>query len=426
MSQWLDHSLPVAALAYSELKMGMRRSALRVLVVVALLVGWSAGGQPGAGAAVSAYSAGNAACLYLGFAAVVWMALVATRDTALGIFAIVYSKPQPGERLALARFLGGYIQILIVLAALVIGAMAGRLWTVHSFAGFAAYPVQFGRAALALLFLSGASWCLSLLTNSPVAGALVGLYWIVTQAGKEFLGKAFFASYSQNQPAYTLLGLGLVGLTCWWYLPRRRGSARPALWCIVLALVGSTWGAAWLYRIWSTDHDPNAHPDRLMEMVTRQYAAPGGKAPGFLLTDANGKQGGLADYPGKVLVVALWSPASGETGKMFEKLGALHRKYAASGVLPVAICINEDASAARTFALGDRAGFPVFWDWGSHNAPKSAEMSPLAAAYQATDLPFVVVTNRRRCIQVTLNGARAYEGAELETAIQAVLAEDAP
>src|SRR4051794_1390206 len=100
---------PVLALAGMEWRIGWRTAAFRFVALCAFLSGCTLGGTQGQGVALSAYTTAEDAWQYLGFVAVVWMSLVAIRETTLRTAILVFSKPQPGERLALAKFLGGFL-----------------------------------------------------------------------------------------------------------------------------------------------------------------------------------------------------------------------------------------------------------------------------------------------------------------------------
>ena len=221
---------PILSLARMEWRIGWRTAAFRLVCLCALLFGWSMGGTQGRGAALSAYTTAEAAWQYLGFVAIVWMSLVAIRETTARTAILVFSKPQPGERIALAKFLGGFLQVLTFLLALFLGSLCARLISGGGLLGVEAYGMQYARAAGVLFFASSASFALALLFDNALAGALVGLYWIMTMAGKAFLAKFYFPAYSQNLAAFLALGLGLLTLTLLLYRRARRGDARPALW----------------------------------------------------------------------------------------------------------------------------------------------------------------------------------------------------
>src|SRR5436189_4861116 len=107
----------VFSLAGMEARAGLRGAAFRLVLVLALILGWTVGGQPGRGVSLSAWTVGESAWRYLGFIVIIWMSLAAVYDTATRTDIIVFSKPQPTERLVLSRFLAVFVQLVAALAA---------------------------------------------------------------------------------------------------------------------------------------------------------------------------------------------------------------------------------------------------------------------------------------------------------------------
>ncbi len=416
-------TLPLWALTKFELLGGMRAAAFRFLAFLAFILGCSVGSAPGKGAALSAYATGEAAWQYLGLFAVIWMSLAAARETFLRTDILIFSKPQPTERLVLSRFAGYYFQIVVILAAMFLGAMAGRA-IAGGLAGFAAYGVQYVRVAAILYFASCASYCLALLANTPIAGALIALYWIVTIAGKSFLSKAFFPAYTQNLYAYLFLGTALLGLALIAYRRKRRGSTPPALWARIGTAGAFLLTAGAFQSNLLTMHDPPAREQQVLNRITEQNLTLGERVPGFTYPDQNGRPTSPSDFPNKILLIALFQPQDREAALLIAQLSEFQKKYGKAGVQPIAVCLSEDNGAATTFALGEAVGFPIVNDWGTHNASKPAELSPMATAFLADVLPKVVVTDRRHRATASLSGLSAYDGPELEVAVKKRLDEE--
>jgi hypothetical protein len=414
--------LPLITL--TELRLGLRAGAFRAVAALLFLAGAGVGGAGGNGVGMSAYATGEFACQFLGIAAALWVAQGAIRDTSLRTGVLVFTKPQPPERLTLARFLGLYGQILCFLVALFAGAMVGRLYVAGNLNGFPAYGLQYLRAAGTLFFAASASYCLALLTDSMIAGSLIGLYWVVAMAGKAFLGKFYFPWYSQNLPAYMLFGLALLGLAAGFSRRRMRGEAQAALWARLtppLALLG---GFALLWNVVRNGHDPMAFESQAMVRMSVQDVVLGELTPGFLLPDQDGKPTSLSQFPDRILLIALWSPHDPDSTQLLAHLDAVYHRYGARGVLPVAICLSEDTGAAATFAVGERIRFPMVYDWGTYHASRQEETSPLALAYRAGHLPRLVMTDRRHRVRMILDDLDAYEGFQLDGALNQRLTEE--
>ncbi len=410
------------SLARVELKAGLRGGAFRFFAVLAFILGWSTGSAPGDGVGLSAYSAGQAGWLYMGFLTIGWMSVMAVRDFSLRTDILIFSKPQPTERLILSRFLAAFGQALMALAAMFLGAIIGRLYSYGGISGLPAYGLQFARVACVLYFAASLSFSLALLANSSIVGAIAGLIWVTIVAGKEYLAKIFFPSYAQNLLFYMLVSTAILCLCMLFHRRGRRGSA-PSAFMVRAALPLSLAAAGAVLWINIRDgYDPAVRTQIVLDEFQQQNAVLNMLAPGFLLPDQNGKLTSLSDFPNSILIIALWSPENQETASMFSLLKMLQSKFAGKNVQPIAICISEDSSAAATFARGEGVSFPVVLDWGTHNAPKTSEMSPLTDAYQADFLPTVVITDRRRRIKRMIKDSKAYDGTEIEQVVNELLA----
>lgn len=412
----------IVSLAGMELRAGIRGPSFRLLAVVSAILGWSAGGAPGRGVALSAWLAGETAWRFFGFVIIGWMSFLAVQDIAARTDVLVYSKPQPTERIVLSRFAAAFGQVLLALAAVYVFAVAGRLYSGGGLTGISAYMLRYLVSVGVVFFVGAASYTMALMLRTPLAGAAVGLYWVLALAGKQYLPKALYPSYSQNVLSYVFLGMCLLGVTCWFHRLRRRGRQPLAAWVRPLTLGSLVLCGVFVWHSLVTEFDPPMHTDPALEMMAMQTAPVGELAPGFRLPNTTGGLSSLADYPGRILVIGLWSPEDSESTIILDRLEDVWRKYGSRGVQPIAICISQDRSAAAVFARGSGVDFPVVLDWGTHNADKPSNASPMASAYDADTLPHVVVTDRRRLTRRILKGVDAYEGVGLERAIQERLA----
>ena len=182
-----------------------------------------------------------------------------------------------------------------------------------------------------------------------------------------------------------------------------------------------------VWFLWSTiknGHDPMTRLNPKLERMSEQNLSHGDLVPGFLLPDQHGKMVGLSHFPGRILLIALWSPSDPDSALLLSHLDSIHKKYEKQGVLPVAICLSEDTGAATTFAQGEKLAYPVVYDWGTHNASKQMESSPIGLAYRAERLPKLVITDRRHRARVMLEGLATYEGRQFEEALNQRLEEE--
>ena len=412
---------PIFSLSQKEWLIGTRSSAFRLLAVCAALLGFAVGGSPGRGAGQSAYEIAESAWQNLGFVAIAWVSISAVRESLMRTDRIVFSKPQPVERLVLAKFLGAYGQVLALLLAMFAGGILSHLFAGGGVLGSEVYIVQYLRAACVLFFASSVSFCLALLSDSAIVGVLTGLFWILTLTGKTFLGKIYFPAYSQNQSAYFAFGAAALFASCLLFQRSRRGSAKPPIWlqwCVPICLFFSFWQ---FYAIQRDGHDIGSRQSPMLELTAQQDTEVGNAASGMLLPDQNNRLVGLSDYPGKILVIALWSPLDADSAVLLERLNSVQEQYASRGVQAIAIAISPDNGAAKTFARGGGLNFPVLTDWGTYNTPRGTDLSPISAAYQATSLPRLVVTDRRRRAKALLSPSQSLENRELDAILADLL-----
>jgi ABC-type transport system involved in multi-copper enzyme maturation permease subunit len=412
------------SLAGFEARSALRATAFRSAAVAAFLVGLAVGAQEGHGAGPSAWAAGEASWHIFGFIVVVWMSMAAVADQALRTDVLLYTKPQPTERIVAAKFMAILMQILLANAALFVGAACAHYASHGSLAGLWAYALRYWAASGALLFLGAAAYALALLTGTPLAGSGVGLFLALALAGRSFLAKAYIPAYTQNVPTYMALGLACIGIACWFYRTGRRGKTRVAWYAPALTILGLGLAIANLKVQLAHTHDPLSGEQPALDLMEAQNIVPDNPAPGFLLPDQYGRPTQLSAFAGRILVIALWSPADPDTVAVLDRLQQIARRYGAQGVQPIAICLSEDVGAVATFAQGEMLSYPMVEDWGTHHAPDIMDSSPLANAYQVTVLPKVVVTDRRRRIKAVLTGLDVTAGTMLEEAVKARLSAD--
>ena len=402
----------------AELKIGLRTQAFRALALLSFLIGFSVGASPGRGVAFSAYAAGQTAWQVLGLLATIWMSLAAVRETALRTASLVYSKPQPTERLVLARFIGGIAPMLGLLCALFLGAILARILTGNGLLGFTAYVMQLIRAAAPIIFAGGAAFCLALLVDNALAGSLAGLVWMVLLAGRAYLPKALFPAYSQNALYFALIGLGLVLLAARFHRSGRRGAGRAPAWLGWSATALIFLPIYMLYRVAVSSHDPMIKMNPLLVRMAGQHAELGKRAPGFTLPDKSGRLVSLSDFPGKIIVLAVVNPDDAESARCLTLLESVQQEFGAQGVQCIAVCTSQDEGAAATLSRGMAVSYPVVQDIGTYNGPSGLEHAPVAEAYEATFPPKVMVTDRRRRLRDSLSDRFAYEGTEIDLSVR--------
>ena len=220
--------------------------------------------------------------------------------------------------------------------------------------------IQFLRAAGVLFFAASASYCLALLADSMAAGAIITLYWITAMAGRAFLAKFYFPWYTQNLPAYLLLGLGLLCFALWFSRRSLRGESKAAPWVRIAApRFASARFLHALGRRYKRDMILWQFQNPAMERMSYQTILPGQLTPGFLLPNQNGKPTALSQFPGRILLVALWSPRDADS-----TLSAFTPRYDLAAVRSAGSDARRDLSQRGYRSRRDicRRGTPRFPD----------------------------------------------------------------
>lgn len=349
-------------------------------------------------AGLAGYVAGQTAMIVLGFLGMIWFSLAACRDVLTRADSLILSKPSSGEAIVLGRFLGNYgVVLLLLIGELIAGAAAQTLIAKTPFAPMA-YGHAFVRSLTPLFFLGAAAYSLSLLFNTPVTGLLVITYWTYVLTGKTYLRSIYNCALTQNAAVYVLLGCGVLALAAILYHPKRRGAQPfPMSWgaaAAALFVVGAMGG---VHKARTTQDMPFQFIP-LIEVMRGQHLIEGQRAPGFWLPDQWGRTTRLEEHHGKILVIGLWSPDEPASADLLNALASVRQKYPKDKVMPIAIGISDDHTAPRHVAQDSGYDFPVVTDIGARVTQPYDQGSPLASAYDAGNLPMLVVTDRRRVV----------------------------
>ncbi len=408
-------TITIAALKY-EWRMSTRSVAFRIMFAGSFVYGCISGrsGNFGNGAGSAAYQAGQVGWQLISLVAIVWLSMLATRETSARTRAVIFTKPQLSENLCAIKFVGGFLQMMVVLLASFVGSMLFRVVAGTPVSTLVAYLPQFERAAVVILFTSALSYTMALLSDSVVAGCITGLYLVLTMAGKAYLAKYFNPAAIQNAGIYIGLSITLILLAMRIYNRRRRGNDRISPWISSMTVVAIS------FTIWQfansiiTGHDSHTHLNPQLSLMQSQDTDIGLRAAGYTLPDQNGFNANLSRYSGNIMVIALWSPDDPDSAELLQHLKALQISNADKGVQVLSICLSDDNSAAATFAVGEQLNFPVVTDWGTTAVQEKMSMSPMASAYRVSSLPAVAVTDRRRRVTDIVRGTSTYDGKTLD------------
>jgi len=335
----------------------------------------------------------------LGLLALFWLSHVACRDAWLGTEELVLSKPQYVEILVLGRFLGNFALVLVLLLGQLLGAALLQTTWGGTPLVLSAYGHAFQRAFVPLLYLSALGYSLSLLFATPVAGAGVALYWLLVLSGRDYVARILNFSLTQNADIYLPWALGILGLALTLYQRSQRDPTqrRRVLGWATAVLFG--WGFVTGVQQLRHSHDPPAHRDPLVLAQAGQHLIVGERAPGFWLPDERGRLVELRQFEGQVVVLLLWSPAVRESVSALEILREIRETFPPDEVACLAICVGEDHALARHFAREGRWPFPLLTDTGARLTRPIAAGSPIAEAYTAEEVPYLVVVDRQRVVR---------------------------
>ncbi len=342
-----------------------------------------------------------------GLAGGVWVTTRAATDLHGGKDqgALFRAKPGDGAQRLLVDWVCGIGLWLVLLAG-------GFLMPVAIFAasgatGLLSPLAAMGRAATQVIILVTLAFTATRALRWPPAGILATIGWFVLDPA--FRRWGISAAYAQNSGAWLLLVvLGVVGVALILERSRRGEPYRHWTTAAVLgALAMSVFGSAALaYRGRPTHTEVTATWWRRMEA---QELRVGDRIPGLSLPDGRGGILRTADYPGKILLVLLFSASDPEAVASLEALQSVQREFGTEGVQPLGVCISPNVADRWAIARVGEYRFPIGLDT-SATASDRAPASAVMRAYQAAELPLLVVTDRQRIVRQIRHEGRLEAG----------------
>jgi peroxiredoxin len=125
----------------------------------------------------------------------------------------------------------------------------------------------------------------------------------------------------------------------------------------------------------------------------------GGAAPGFELNAMGGKQLGLNELRGQVVLINFWASWCGPCRTEMPRLDALYRKYKAAGVSLVGINVEPDSAEALNYLKSTPVTFPILFDTDSK----------VSKLYDVAGMPSTVILDRKGTVRYIHRGYKPGE-----------------
>jgi peroxiredoxin len=124
----------------------------------------------------------------------------------------------------------------------------------------------------------------------------------------------------------------------------------------------------------------------------------GRTAPDFALPAVVGSNVRLSEYRGQAVIIAFWSSRCSVCAAQLARLDRLYSTYRSSGLVVLAVSVDDDPMHAEQYAREHAAGFPLLLDTSK----------AVSRAYAIDRLPWIVLIDRSGIVRYV----RGDDGAE--------------
>ena len=141
--------------------------------------------------------------------------------------------------------------------------------------------------------------------------------------------------------------------------------------------------------------------------------APGAVAPAFQLPAAAGKDVGLGDLKGQVVLINFWASWCGPCRQEMPLLEQLYHKYQAAGFTLLGVNVEPKSEDAATFLKATPVSFPILFD-------RDSKVSKL---YEVSGMPSTVIVDRKGNVRYVHHGYKPGDEGEYLNQIRALMRE---
>jgi len=136
----------------------------------------------------------------------------------------------------------------------------------------------------------------------------------------------------------------------------------------------------------------------------------GHPAPDFALPAAVGSNVRLSEYRGQAVIISFWSSRCSVCATQLTLLDRLYSTYRSSGLIVLAVSVDDDPLHAEQYARAHAGGFPLLLD----------SAKAVSRAYAIDRLPSTVLIDRSGIVRYWHGDDRADDGSYI-TQIRALL-----
>jgi hypothetical protein len=221
-------------------------------------------------------------------------------------------------------------------------------------------------------------------------------------AGLQFIPGYLRPDFTQNLFLFLSAGAFLLCLAAFVVERLRRGELRRPLAPAVALLATLLLTGAGANQAYQAMPAISANGRDLADRIALQNFQMEKPAPGFWLPDGKGGVVRTAAYPGRILFIYLFAADDLDAARTLPALDQLAGELGSRGVQPIGVCLSPDRGDGWALARTGGYRFPI----GSDPSTLKSASPPEAAvttAYNASILPLLIVTDRRRRVREQRN-----------------------